>query len=838
MGEQSRERDLVLAPNEHAMILDNTKGHVVVYVGPTKTSLSDTDRPVVFDERTGVFKRCELAEAIQRYPSADEGSYMVLKNPAVASDDDEHPRTGNNNTPKLSFGRTINIAGPVTFPLWPGQSARVIAGHRLRSNQYVVVRIYNDEAAKKNWTQGVMKKQAPALPTGGDEPPKDALPEGAISEKTPEEKVEHLTMGQLLVIKGTDVSFYIPPTGVEVVPEQGDRFVREAVTLERLEFCILLDESGNKRFVKGPAVVFPEPTEMFVERGKERKFRAIELNPNMGLHIKVIADYQEGDKQYKAGEELFITGKEQTIYFPRPEHMVVKYDDNEIHYAVAIPAGEARYVLDKDKGKVELVKGPSMFLADPRTQVIVRRVLDAKSVGLWFPGNAEALSHNQLLAALAKEKETEGGGLRKSGMVATRSFASANLSMDESVLEAFAGDALERRSAFTPPRSITLDNKYDGAVAINVWTGYAIQVVSKSGERKVVVGPKTVLLEYDETLEVLTLSSGTPKNYAKPISTAYLLTTNNKVSDIIEAETADLVRVSIKLSHRVNFEGDPDKWFNVENYVKLLTDHLRSLVRSTVKQRGIEEFNSNSIAIIRDTILGVPEEGKKRPGRLFEENGMRVYDVEVLDVTIGDERIAELLMTAQHNAVKEALNVVSAERTLKTNIRLEEVKRQTAEEATTTALKDLDLKKKRVLAELELQLSNISIEAKTISAKLEEEKKRQGTMDEITKAKLDRDKMTVDQEYAHLETKQKLEIARIQAEVTAVCDKAKAFGPDVVAALEAFANKDLVGKLAESMAPLPLLAGQSMHEVISQVLQGTILGEAMKGWEKKQSDKK
>lgn len=826
MGEQARERDLVLAPNEHAMILDNTKGHVVVYVGPTKTSLSDTDRPVVFDERKGAFVRCELADAIKVFPSADEGSYLVLKNPAAGDDDEEHPRTGNNSTPKLNFGRTINIAGPVTFPLWPGQSARVIAGHRLRSNQYVVVRVYSDEAAKKNWTQGVMKKQAGASVPGGDSQAKDTPTEVSSAENIPEEKIEHLTMGQLLVIKGTDVSFYIPPTGVEVVPEQGDRFVREAVTLERLEFCILLDESGNKRFVKGPAVVFPEPTEMFVERGKERKFRAIELNTNMGLHIKVIADYRESDKDYTAGEELFITGKEQTIYFPRSEHAIVRYDNNEIHYAVAIPAGEARYVLDKESGKVELVKGPSMFLADPRKQVIIRRVLDVKSVGLWFPGNAEALSHNQLLAALAA-KETE-SGLHKSGMVATRSFAlSANTPGEENDLEAFVGNAIERRSAFTPPRSVTLDTKYDGAVAINVWTGYAIQVVSKSGKRQVVVGPKTVLLEYDETLEALTLSTGTPKSYARPFSTAYLLTTNNKVSDVIEAETADLVRVAIKLSHRVNFEGDPNKWFNVENYVKLLTDHLRSLVRSTVKQHGIEEFNKRAIAIIRDTILGVSEEGKKRPGRSFEENGMRVYDVEVLDVTIGDERISELLMTAQHNAVKEALNVASAERTLETSIRLEEVKRKNAEEAATTVLKDLELKKKRVLAELELQLSNISIEAKTISAKLEEEKKRQGTMDEISKAQLARDKMTADQEIAVLESKQKLEIARIQTEVAAVCDKAKALGPDVVAALQAFADKELIGKLAESMAPLPLLAGQSMSQVIKTALEGTILAHAL-----------
>ena len=45
------------------------------------------------------------------------------------------------------------------------------------------------------------------------------------------------------VIKGTEVSFYIPPTGIEVIPLDRNSYVREAVTLERLEYCILKKEN-------------------------------------------------------------------------------------------------------------------------------------------------------------------------------------------------------------------------------------------------------------------------------------------------------------------------------------------------------------------------------------------------------------------------------------------------------------------------------------------------------------------------------------------------------------------------------------------------------------------
>jgi hypothetical protein len=36
--------------------------------------------------------------------------------------------------------------------------------------------------------------------------------------------------------------------------------------------------------------VFPKPTEVFVENKGQKVFRALELNENMGIYIKVIAE--------------------------------------------------------------------------------------------------------------------------------------------------------------------------------------------------------------------------------------------------------------------------------------------------------------------------------------------------------------------------------------------------------------------------------------------------------------------------------------------------------------------------------------------------------------------
>src|SRR5207244_4144153 len=121
----------------------------------------------------------------------------------------------------------------------------------------------------------------------------------------------------------------------------------------------------------------------------------------MGYASKVIAQYTDlaTGTVHEPGDELFITGREQSIYYPRPEHSLIKYGDRIVHYAVAIPEGEGRYVLNRLTGDVRIEHGPSMFLPDPREEVVVRRILSDNEVSLLYPGNGEALQHNRVLRA-------------------------------------------------------------------------------------------------------------------------------------------------------------------------------------------------------------------------------------------------------------------------------------------------------------------------------------------------------------------------------------------------------------------------------------------------------
>lgn len=802
--ERGRERDLVLAPNEYAYIADETKGNINAYIGPYKSSLANTDQPVVFNLGTKRFERCSLEQAVLTFAVAPVGWYLVLKNP---TDDGAHPKTGAiNNLVELEVGRKVNLPGPAAFALWPGQMVRVLQGHHLRSNQYLVVRVYDEEAAKANWKNAVIKPQRP-----GD----DGLREPEIPD------LPDLTMGKLLVIKGTDVSFYIPPTGVEVVPDVGGDYVRNAVTLERLEYCILLDESGNKSYLQGPAVVFPRPTEVFVQRDGARKFRAIELSENSGIYIKVIAPHvDESGQEYRVGDELFLTGKDRMIYFPRPEHAVIKYGDQAIHYAVAIPAGEARYVLDRNSGRIRVEKGPCIFLPDPRREVIVRRVLDRRQVELWFPGNAGALAHNEKLA-----RAGEGG----SAPAPARRREAAEIAPPPSSVAsaAFAGDDFTRSQTFTPPRSIVLDTRYEGAVAISVWTGYAVLAVSKTGERKVIVGPATYLLEYDEVLQAMDLSTGTPKTDELVDRTVYLRVLYNKVSDVVEAETRDLVQVRVRLSYRVNFEGDPQKWFNVENYVKFLTEHLRSMLRGAIKKLSVQEFYPQAVARVRDVLLGAQGEDGSRPGRSFAENGMRVYDVEVLGVKIGDENIETLLVGAQHAVVEQTLTLDDERRRLELTREREGIERDVQTIQATTRQQSLALQRTEVTAVFELERTKIQSEADARKARLDATLADQPAMDAVHAAELARRRSASQLELEQSSEQLGLRLRELEAEVNAVAEKARAVSPDLVAALTAFGDRALAEKMAQSMAPLAILGGESVSEVLARLLRGTKLARVL-----------
>ena len=142
---EQRTGDLVLPQGTYILVQDGASGQVDVVVGPNKSSLADTDKTVVYERESRRFTPTPTDRSIRVCPAADEGQYIVLTNPSIEEDGKAHPGKGKQSAGKLSMGSKINIQGPDTFALFPGQVADVIDGHQLKSNEYLLIRVYNEK---------------------------------------------------------------------------------------------------------------------------------------------------------------------------------------------------------------------------------------------------------------------------------------------------------------------------------------------------------------------------------------------------------------------------------------------------------------------------------------------------------------------------------------------------------------------------------------------------------------------------------------------------------------------------------------------------------------------
>lgn len=784
----SRQRDFVLHMNEYAYILNKTDGNIKSAVGPYQTSLSQQETPVIFNTKTKRFEECsDYEKSKQLFVSAPEGWYVVLKNPTK---DGQHPQAGRpNQVPtNMIIGKKVNIFGPTSFALFPGQMAKVVQGHRLRSNQYLLARVYDADAAKEGMNSATM------IDTEGNEV---------------ENKAEEFFAGQLLVIKGTEVSFYIPPTGIEVIPidSKNNNYVRDAVTLERLEYAILKDEDGEKRYIHGPSVVFPKPTETFVKAPKGGNiFRALELSPISGIYIKVIAAYDEevnGKKvHHPIGEELFITGKEQMIYYPRPEHAMIEYDGKYMHHAIAIPEGEGRYILNRLTGEIKTVVGPHMYLPDPRVEVVVKRKLSEKECQLYYPNNIDVLAYNRDLTEKNMEKKSR-KGISPDTML-NYAYSTSNQEATLAIFEANAN--ISRGVSYTKPRTITLETKYEGVVSINVWSGYAVKVVSKRGTSEVITGPATRLLDYDETLEVI--KNGTE-------DTVYLPLDNNLITDTFEIQTSDYVNTRLKLMYNVSFDTTKvDSWFNIYDYQKNVCTEIRTIIKNELKNYSIQELCENPTEIISSLVLDYSD--------IIFNNGIIIDAIELIDLEV-EKAIAQMLENYKEKIVREQLSVASAAKNLEAQDKIIQYSEKLAEIehqetiAREERLHQQELATIRQRAEIAREKELDKLTSQQAEVELQE------LLNVCHKAKMERIKTENELDFEQKEKDAALEKRRQEVYASTIATIFDAISPDLTAALNSNANADMMQAVSKAVSPYAIAKGESISDTVNTLLRGTSL---------------
>lgn len=778
-----QQRDLTLAENEYCLLQSKTNGVIKTYSGPITMTISAQETLVYFDERTKTFKETnDFNKAKRVNVIIPESWYCILKNPAPSN---EHPESAKAQpSPGLEIGKKVNILGADSFSLFPGQMARVIQGHRIRTNQYLIARVYDADALVG---------------------PKPASEETEIEDK--------LYNGKLLVIKGTNTPFYIPPTGIEVIPIDNNPqmgYVREAITLERLEYCILKDEDGNKEYKYGPDVVFPSPTQTFVESPKGGNiFKAIELSKITGVYVKVIASYDdENGTHHPVGEELFITGNEQMIYYPRPEHALISYDNKIVHHAIAIPEGEGRYVMNRLTGDITTVKGPSMYLPDPRTEVIVKRKLTDKQCDLWYPGNRTVKDYNASLNEKSVERMTKAADtdlLDAFNSVMCNSATSSTLAY----LETNAN--ISRGTSYTKPRTITLDNRYDGVVTIDVWAGYAVEVASKDGSREVVVGPQTVMLDYDQTL---TEFSDCNK------SSVFLKYTDNMVNVVANVITSDNIDASVTLKLNVNFNtARINDWFKTCDYIQTLSNKLTTDLKRVCRNYTLNDLYSSTEDCLNDIILN--------PDFNFE-NGMVISDFRIIELDF-DHNLFAYLDEARDEKMQLQIDAQTAEAKLAYTNRLIEAQRAEFQAKQEQAEFEAQLESQKTLKKLQLQEMEAATNRACKKAEKEAEKDLLPLLEEINNAALARKKASIDLDLEREQNLTALKKAAMDSYANTVKTILSGMSDDLVAAMTSKSNADLTAAIASSLAPYALAnEEESVADVVNKITRGTPLNDVLK----------
>jgi len=336
-----------------------------------------------------------------------------------------------------------------------------------------------------------------------------------------------------------------------------------------------------------------------------------------------------------------------------------------------------------------------------------------------------------------------------------------------------------------------------------------VLVIAKN-KREVVKGPQTRILDYDDDLEVLRLSTGKPKTDEKLLSTCFLQIDGNKVSDIVRVKTSDHVDLELLLSYRVSFQDqDSSKWFNVKNYVGLMCDHLASIVRSAVRAVAIESFHAGNIDVIRNAILG-PKQGDGKRSRKFAENGMVIYDVEVLDVKILDNAVRTLLSDAQRAAI------VADVKKKEDEVRLSAEK---LKESSTQQL--LEVRKETLHKEVELEVAKRAVQ--------EEKAKSEVTQDKLLKVglALNEAEALAISSAARTDAAQKEQVLtqrELEQRVVAFKEQMSALHPELVATLRTLGNQHLTAELSKNLSPLAILGGGSVAEVAERLLRALPLG--------------
>ena len=201
---------------------------------------------------------------------------------------------------------------------------------------------------------------------------------------------------------------------------------------------------------------------------------------------------------------------------------------------------------------------------------------------------------------------------------------------------------------------------------------------------------------------------------------------------------------------------------------------------------------------------------------------MKVVDCEVLGLNIESE-VKNMVEDHQREMVKKSLQLTGAKRRVEVAEKLAEAEKKEHELRSEQLKNKMELQAKETQEKLKLEAEiNRKREAEKV-ASMEAEKALQPVMDAIQDAKLAREKKETDAQIAKKKADAEIEKARLDAQASTIAKVMESIGPDLVAAMSAEANADILTAISSALAPYAMAKGESVAEFTDKLLRGTTL---------------
>jgi len=264
----------------------------------------------------------------------------------------------------------------------------------------------------------------------------------------------------------------------------------------------------------------------------------------------------------------------------------------------------------------------------------------------------------------------------------------------------------------------------------------------------------------------------------------------------------------------VNFEGetqeDMAKWFDTENYAKMLTENCRSRLRAVVKHYNLQELAAKTAEIIREALLGESE----NDGIRFS-NGMRICDVEVLGLSLG-ENVQELLNTAAMDTLEGLISISAAEEESKRIERMEELKRKNLQQEAMTRKSQSDASLQGLKDELVIDIQKADAALQAVANEMK-----------VNETRREDEKATADQQAEIRAEIAKQEIEKMRSMTEMQIERIKAVEGNMILALQEFGDKYFISDLLSSLGPVAAATGVTTADLFSQIFSGTPFEDTM-----------